>query len=173
MPTATHLPWACPLHLRYVEQLPYDAISTGRLNEEKNMARPEPKTSALAVNRIVMELELIVDFRLFGSGRWLADRETCCALEKKLFQMKVPWTSEDCHSQTIRAALNIQLYEVFFGVWDEGEVPQILLGNGLISTSLADQMYARMEVGGDPEAVLRGHVQRAYFDYHNVTNSMN
>jgi hypothetical protein len=36
---------------------------------------------------IVQELEAIVQLRLFGRGRWLADREACCVLERTMAQL--------------------------------------------------------------------------------------
>jgi hypothetical protein len=55
------------------------------------------------------------------------------------------------------------------GMWDEGEIPGILCDYGLINESLRDTLYDRMEMGAEPESVLRGVVRRAYLDYHKAT----
>jgi hypothetical protein len=134
-------------------------------------------TAAVAMNRIVIELESIVHFRLFGPGRWLADRETCRALQRRILQMglseHVPGKSDTLRNTPLGAELNLDLYEVFMGLWDEGEIPLILENYRLIDESLVYDIYARMEKGTEPEALLRGYVKHAYFDYHKATKYLN
>jgi hypothetical protein len=62
--------------------------------------------------------------------------------------------------------LNIDLYEAFFGVWDEGEIPLVLWQCRLISGSVSDLIYSQLEAVADPESLLRGYVERAYYDFH-------
>jgi hypothetical protein len=49
---------------------------------------PGPPRADVVSDRavIVQELEAIAQLRLFGRGRWLADRETGCALERTMMQ---------------------------------------------------------------------------------------
>jgi hypothetical protein len=115
---------------------------------------------------IIRELEAIVYVRLFGPGPWLVNRETGPALEKRILQMGL---RDEEGRRTLRVELNIDLYELFAGMWDEGEVPMILCDYGLIDESLRDSLYDRMEMGADPESVLRGVVRRAYLDFHKAT----
>jgi hypothetical protein len=60
--------------------------------------------------------------------------------------------------------LDVELFAVFMGFVDEGEVPMILENYRLIDEAEADAMYARMDKG-NAESVLIGYVKRAYFDY--------
>lgn len=154
----------------------------GTLNMDTNVAAIDSTlaavgTAAVAMNRIVIELESIVHFRLFGPGRWLADRETYRALERRISQMglreQVPGRSDTWRYTPLGEELNLNLYEVFMGLWDEGEIPIILEGYRLIDESVAYDIYARMEKGTEPEALLRGYVKRAYFDYHKATKFLN
>jgi hypothetical protein len=64
--------------------------------------------------------------------------------------------------------LNVDLFEVFMGVWSEWEVPTILEEFHLIDKEEEDAMYARME-DANAETVLRGCVKRAYYDYRKAT----
>jgi hypothetical protein len=112
---------------------------------------------------IVRELEAIVHVRLFGPGPWLTDRETGATLENRILQMRL---SDAERRRALAVDLNMDLYEVFVGMWDEGEIPIILCDYGFIDESLRDSLYDRMKMGADPESVLRGVVRRAYLDYH-------
>jgi hypothetical protein len=58
--------------------------------------------------------------------------------------------------------LNIDLFEVFMGIWDVGEVPSILEDHRLIDEWECDSIYARMSRKANPESVLVGYVRRAY-----------
>ncbi len=141
-------------------------------------ATPAPVgTAAVAMSRIVIELESMVHFRLFGSGRWLADRETCHALERRILQLglleQVPGMSDTWRSTPLGSECNLDLYQVFMGFWDEGEIPIILEHYRLMDESLVEDIYARMETAIETEALLRGYVKRAYFDYHKATKFLN
>jgi hypothetical protein len=134
-------------------------------------------TAIVAVSRIFIELESMSQFRLFGPGRWLADRETSHALERRILQMglleQVPGMSDTWRSTPLGAECNLDLYQVFMGFWDEGEIPIILEHYRLMDESLVEDIYARMETGIETEALLRGYVKRAYFDYHKATKYLN
>jgi hypothetical protein len=157
-----------------------------RLIDQNQKRWPTQQTSVMAQTAeqptmtrtaIYVELEAIVDLRLFGTGRWLADRETCDALRRRIWQMglrePVPGTSDTWRATPLGAALKLDLYEVFVGLSDEGEIPLVLLDYRLIDDTLADDIYEQMESVVDAEALLRGYVKRAYFDYHNVTKFLN
>jgi hypothetical protein len=60
--------------------------------------------------------------------------------------------------------LNVELFQVFMGVWHEWDVPLILEEYGLLSESEFD---AICESEADAESLLSGYVKRAYFDYRN------
>jgi hypothetical protein len=85
------------------------------------------------------------------------------ALENRILQMGL---RDAGRGRALAVDLNVDLYEVFVGMWDEGEIPIILCDYGFIDESLRDSLYDRMEMGADPESVLRGVVRRAYLDYH-------
>jgi hypothetical protein len=122
--------------------------------------------------KIIAELENMVVARLFGRQPWLADRETCSALHRKLIQMGlvevVCVEPETWRSSTLGKELDVDLFEVFLGLFDEWEVPMILEHYGLIDESEFDVICARMDKG-DAESILIGYVKRAYFDYRKAT----
>ena len=122
--------------------------------------------------KIISELENMVVTRLFGRRPWLADRETCSAVHRKLVQMGLvecvgvePYTYR---SSTLGKELDVDLFRVFMGLWDAWEVPIILGVYRLIDASDADVIYARMS-NDNAESVLTGYVKRAYFDYRKAT----
>jgi hypothetical protein len=122
--------------------------------------------------KIIAELENMVVARLFGRQPWLADRETCSAVNRKLIQMGlvevVCVEPETWRTSPLGKELDVELFEVFMGLWDAWEVPIILEDHRLIDESEADIIYARMDKA-DAESVLSGYVKRAYFDYRKAT----
>jgi hypothetical protein len=121
---------------------------------------------------IIAELENMVVARLFSREPWLADRETCSALHRKLIQMglveSVCIETNTWRSSALGKELDVDLFEVFIGFLDEWEVPMILEHYRLIDESEVDAIYARMDKA-DAESVLSGYVKRAYFDYRKAT----
>jgi len=122
--------------------------------------------------QIIAELENMVVARLFGRQPWLADRETFSAVNRKLIQMGLvevvcvePLTWQ---ASPLGKELDVMLFEVFMGLFDEEEVPMILEDHGLIDESEVDAIYARMS-DANAESVLSGYVKRAYFDYRKAT----
>jgi hypothetical protein len=118
--------------------------------------------------QIIAELENMVAARLFSGQPWLADPETCSAVDRKLIQMGL-WEQDRDEPLTWRITplgkeLNVELFQVFMGVWHEWDVPLILVEYGLLSESEFD---AICESEADAESLLIGYVKRAYFDYRN------
>src|SRR5262249_47545358 len=76
-------------------------------------------------SKIVAELENMVVARLFGRQPWLADRETCCAVNRKLKQMGL-WEVVCVEPKTwqfspLGKELDVLLFLVFMGfinAWD-------------------------------------------------------
>jgi len=121
--------------------------------------------------KIIAELENMVAARLFGRQPWLADRETCSAVHRKLVQMGLvecvcvePYT---WRSSPLGKELDLDLFEVFMGVFHEWEVLSILEQYRLIDESEVDAIWERMSEA-NAESVLRGYVKRAYFHYRKV-----
>jgi hypothetical protein len=118
--------------------------------------------------QIIAELENMVVARLFSRQPWPADRETISAVDRKLVQMGL--VEVVCvEPQTWRATalgkeLDVDLFQVFLGLWDEWEIPMILEEYHLLDEAEAEALYACMD-NADAESVLIGYVQRAYFDY--------
>ena len=120
---------------------------------------------------IIAELENIVAARLFGRQPWLADREACSALHRKLVQMGLvecvcvePYTYR---MSSLGKELDVELFHVFMGLFSEWDVPHILEQYRLIDDSEADDIWERMSES-NAETVLSGYVKRAYFDYRKV-----
>ena len=114
----------------------------------------------------------MVAARLFGRQPWLADRETFSAVNRKLIQMGLvevvcvePLT---WRISPLGKELDVELFEVFMGLFDEQEVPMILEHHRLIEESEVDAIYACMSEA-NAERVLSGYVKRAYFDYPEAT----
>jgi hypothetical protein len=122
--------------------------------------------------KIIEELENMVVARLFSRRPWLADRETCSAIHRKLIQMRL--MEVDCvepetwQNTRLGKELDLDLFEVFIGLFDEWELPMILEDYHLIDESEAEVIYARMS-NEKAESVLSGYVKRAYFEYRKST----
>jgi hypothetical protein len=88
------------------------------------------EVSVMNKAEIIAELENMVAARLFSAQPWLADRETCSAVTRKLIQMGL-WEEAGVEPQTWRITplgkeLNVELYEVFMGVIYQWDMPLIL-----------------------------------------------
>ena len=116
---------------------------------------------------IVAELEAIAWNRLFNCHQWLPDRETIWALHQKLIRMGlVEHISSDTWRNTpLGTELDIDLFQVFMGLFDVWEVPCILEDHHLIDEWESDGICARMARKADPESVLARVARRAYLDY--------
>jgi hypothetical protein len=120
---------------------------------------------------IIAELENMVVARLFSGQPWLADRETNSAYHRKLTQMglfeQVCEKPQTWRNTPLGNELDVDLFSVFMGHWDEWEVPMILEEYHLIDKSEADLIYENM-TEANAERVLSGYVKRAYFDFRNA-----
>jgi hypothetical protein len=127
-------------------------------------------TEVSAMNRaqIIAELENMVAVRLFSRRPWLADRETCCAIHTKLIQMGlvevVSLEPQTWRHTPLGKELDVELFGVFMGFWHEWDVPLILEKYHLINEPEVDAIF-ECTSEADAEALLSGHVKRAYFDY--------
>ena len=112
--------------------------------------------------KIIAELENMVVARLFSGQPWLADRETCSAVERKLVQMglveRVCVELETWQNTPLGKELDVDLFQVFMGVWSEWDVPIILEEHGLLNDSEFD---AILECTSDAHAerFLSGYVK--------------
>lgn len=121
--------------------------------------------------QIVQELEDMVMARLFSRRRWLADAETCIAVNRKLVQLGLLEIIGDEPTPTrwqttaLGKELNVDLFQVFFGIIYEDDVPTILEHYRLIDESEFD---AICDCNDNAECALMGYVKRAYFKYRNA-----
>jgi hypothetical protein len=133
------------------------------------------EVSAMNKAKIIAELENMAVARLFGREPWLADWETNSAYHRKLIEMGLGEQVRDepptWRNTPLGNELDIDLFQVFMGLWDEWEVPMILKEYGFLDESEFD---AILECASDAnewpseanaERLLGGHVRRAYFDY--------
>jgi hypothetical protein len=129
---------------------------------------PEANESAINKAEIIAQLENMVAARLFSGQPWLADRETNSAYHEKLIQMglveQVCVERETWRNTPLGKELDIDLFQVFMGHWDEWEVPIILEEYGLLDESEFAAILECM-TEANAERVLSGYVKRAYFDY--------
>ena len=86
--------------------------------------------SAMNRAKIITELENMVVARLFSGRPWLADRETISAVDRKLIQMGlvelVRVEPKTWRLSPLGKELDVDLFLVFMGIFDECEVPGIL-----------------------------------------------
>jgi hypothetical protein len=126
------------------------------------------EVSAMNKAQIIAELENMAAARLFSGQPWLADRETISAYDRKLIEMglveQVCVEPQTWRSTPLGEELDVDLFQVFMGVFHEWEVPIILEQYGLLDESEADAVLERM-TDANAERVLSGYVKRAYFDY--------
>jgi hypothetical protein len=115
----------------------------------------------MEVAEIRQKLLAMIRERLFGDGPWLADPETCAALDEKLRPFGLdeldpssrPTLIDNGNRMivgTLRPTLlgreiNVDLMMVFLGMWPDYEVPYILYTNGLISEQEMREALARMD----------------------------
>ena len=122
--------------------------------------------------KIIAELENMVVARLFSGRAWLADREIISAYNRKLLQMGL--VEQVCGEPLtwqitpLGKELDVDLFQVFIGLWDEWEVPLILEEHGLLNESEFDAII-ECTSEADAERLLTGYVKRAYFDYRKAT----
>jgi hypothetical protein len=126
------------------------------------------EVSAMNKAQIIAELENMVVARLFSRQPWLADCETNSAYHRKLIEMGLVEQVHDepptWRSTPLGNELDVDLFQVFMGLWYEWEVPLILEEYGLINES---EFNAILECTSDANAerLLSGYVKRAHFDY--------
>jgi hypothetical protein len=127
--------------------------------------------SEMTKAEIVAELEAMAWNRLYNCPQWLPDRETIWAVDQKLIKMGlVERISSDTWRNTpLGTELDINLFQVFMGLFDVWEVPYILEDHRLIDEWESDSIYARMSRKANPEFVLLECVRRAYLDYGKAT----
>ena len=132
---------------------------------------------AMSKSKILAELDDMVFARLFGRGPWLADRESCVALQTKIEQMgleeRCPGERETWRSTSLGKELHSDLVMVFLGLWDEHDIPMILEDHGFIDDLEAKHMYDLLDAGRDPEIVLKKYVREAYLKYYKTTKLPN
>jgi hypothetical protein len=120
---------------------------------------------------IVAELENMVDARLFGRRRWLADDETFIAVNRKLIQLGllevVRFDPLTWRITPLGRELDGKLFKVFLGIFDEFAVPGVLEDRCLMTEPEAERIYERM-TEDNAESVLGGYVKRAYLEYRNA-----
>ncbi|NNE85807.1 MAG: hypothetical protein HKN28_17730 [Alphaproteobacteria bacterium] len=126
---------------------------------------------------VIQGLHAMMVTRLFGGRPWLADRETCDALRRKLCELSLEEPVSDENHTTRPTALGnellLELVMVFIGLWDEWEIPWILEDHGLIDEIDADRIVALLETSNDPERLLRPIVLKAYRKYYNPSGLLN
>jgi hypothetical protein len=114
---------------------------------------------------VIIALEDLVIWRLFDSPRWLADRETCLTIDRRLvdFGLQVHLPDGTIIATPLGVRVQIDLISVFAGVHEEYEVPMILEQHGLIDECDANALCDRLlRSDVDAEQLLRPAVQAAY-----------
>jgi hypothetical protein len=101
---------------------------------------------------------------LFENETWLSDREGGDALIRSLKKLGlVHGAGRKWGPTSLGKDLRLELILVFLGLWEETQVPDVLLKYNLIDEATYNILSERLEDSPDPEKVLRYSVQRAYF----------
>ena len=124
---------------------------------------------------IIKTIHALLHESLFGSRPWLAGYDTVCGLIEQLnrlgLQEPVPGKLNTWRATPLGNELNIDLMEVFMGLWAPSEVPFILKQNDLVSEDEAFEVYRRVIEGEehgmaeDLELILLPLVRHAFFRY--------
>jgi len=118
---------------------------------------------------ILTTVDAIASKRLFVDRTWLVDRETSIALNTTLKKLGLIELLPDGGRYTnLGKELDIDLQELFMGLWEPCEAPWVLEDHKLLDESECDALFDLMETD-EYEAKLRARVQQAYRDYHKVT----
>jgi hypothetical protein len=104
-----------------------------------------------------------MDSRLFGEGDWLADWESCKAVDRLLnehgFLLRL--SDSSLHSTALGKETDVDLLMCFLGLFYAWEVPDILHFRGYIDLEECEEIYEQLE-RGEPEQVLRPVVQKVW-----------
>jgi hypothetical protein len=108
-----------------------------------------------------------MDSRLFGEGDWLADWESCKAVDRLLnehgFLLRL---SDSSLRSTLGKETDVDLLMCFLGFFYEWEVPDILHLRGYIDLEECEEIYEQLE-RGEPDKVLRPLMQKVWRLYCN------
>ena len=120
--------------------------------------------------QLLNQLHGLIRERLFGTARWLQDRETNVALHKQLLDWGLIKHHHDidAFSDTeLGQELNLDLLELFLGHHEPWEISDALAELGLVSREEADAMiFTRLEQNGEqPESVLAPVIRRLYLEH--------
>jgi hypothetical protein len=134
-------------------------------------SRRETKPGPIDRCAVIQDLHLMIGDRLFGDRPWLADRESCAALNKTLdkfgLQERVPGMIDTTRCTKLGAELNLDLMTVFMGLLEECSMVEILEYHGLIDKLDASRIYNLLETCRNPELVLRPIVKKAFHNHFN------
>lgn len=134
---------------------------------------------------VIQELNLMIDYRLFGNSPYLVDRESGDALGKKLDEMGLRDSDDNTSRSTVLGLeMQMDLISVFLGLHWEFEVPGILERYGLIDEYEIDKILDKFEkmqtaarenedLSNDYGRVLRPVVQKAYRDHYQPSRLLN
>lgn len=124
---------------------------------------------------IIQKLHAYIHEGLFGSRPWLGGRDILCGLRETLkplgLEEPVPGMPNATRETALGRELNVDLMQVFMGLWEPSEIPYILNKNGLISEDEEFEAEKRVieaeEQGKEEEVqtVLLPLVRRAFFQY--------
>ena len=119
---------------------------------------------------VICELHEITDHYLLGEGNWPADEENLPALFGKFRALgldeDVPGSPGMTQSTTLGKELKLELVMAFVGAYEIWNIPEILVENGYLTESEADELYFFL-APLQAERKLRRYVYRAYLEYCN------
>jgi hypothetical protein len=122
---------------------------------------------------VLRVVDAIASRRLFSNEeKWLVPGPTTAnALNRTLRTLGlVEEDGKDTRSTALGKELNIDLHEVFMGLWEPWDAIHVLEQNNLVSDDEMDSLFDLLEMGEQHyEPILRSRVQQAYRDYYGAT----
>ena len=99
---------------------------TTRQTLSKAACNKRGEVTKTSKGKAIAAVHAAMDSRLFGEGDWLADRESCAAVDRLLhehgFLSQLSDSSSRCTALGHEA--NVDLLMCFLGLWDEWEIWQ-------------------------------------------------
>jgi hypothetical protein len=114
----------------------------------------------------LQELNKLVDEILFGSGRWPPDPGPVCSrLSEMGLTEKLARDPQSSMYTELGKTVQVDIFEVFLGVYDEAEIPFILEQFGLFRRAESEWLWDRLEAGENVWPWMRVRLRRAYREY--------
>lgn len=131
-------------------------------------------TTASEKRSAIVALHQLIDERLFKATRWWPEGEVALEISRRVESLGLyePAGDDTTRDNGLGKELNVRLMTfVFLGMTEAYAVAETLWMERLISKRTMRFLWGALEVA-DPEFVLRGVVQAAYFKHFNPSGRL-